>query len=105
VPDWGITLETARPIPASVTHAGIRAHFIHRATEGAAVNCFDFLVERRSETPFSHTEYVTAPGGRVALCREAGGAREAGYARADGGNATGYSARLHIPPEHVLALE
>lgn len=105
VPDWGLTLETARAIPATVTHAGIRAHFIHRATDSDTVNCFDFFVERRSETPFSHTEYVTASGGRVALCREAGGAREAGYARADGGDTTGYSARLCIPPEHVLALE
>ncbi|MBQ9300937.1 MAG: ATP-binding cassette domain-containing protein [Clostridia bacterium] len=27
VPDWGITLETALPVPEDVTHAGIRAHY------------------------------------------------------------------------------
>ena len=27
VPDWGVTLETALPVPDDVTHAGIRAHY------------------------------------------------------------------------------
>ena len=27
VPDWGITLETALPVPESTTHVGIRAHY------------------------------------------------------------------------------
>jgi molybdate transport system ATP-binding protein len=108
VPDWGLTLETARPVSASMTNVGIRAHYIRPATSGETVNCFDFSVERRSETPFSHTEYVTAQGRenastiRKSLCRETGDNRESAVHTDSPGVLT---TRLCIPSEHLLLLE
>ena len=29
LPEWGLTLTPAAPIPDSITHAGIRAHYFH----------------------------------------------------------------------------
>jgi molybdate transport system ATP-binding protein len=34
VPDWGVTLQTGRPVPKNLTHIGIRAHDFHPAAEG-----------------------------------------------------------------------
>ncbi len=45
LPEWGMTLECGRPVPAEVTTAGIRSHQIHPAAEGEA-NAFPCRVER-----------------------------------------------------------
>jgi molybdate transport system ATP-binding protein len=76
VADWGLVLETAAPVPDDITHAGIRAHHIRSPRNGETQNCFDFAIERKSETPFSASEYLTAlnagPAGenRMPLYRE-----------------------------------
>lgn len=104
IPDWGLILDTAKRVPDTITHAGIRAHHIRPIGEGDVCNCFAFSVDSRSETPFSFTEYVTAltapgvAGGsrtrREALCRESG---ERSTAQSP--------VKLYIPPEKILFLE
>ncbi|MCQ2454219.1 MAG: ABC transporter ATP-binding protein [Clostridia bacterium] len=49
VPSWGVTLETALPIPEKVTHVGIRAHYF-----GAKVpqNRFPVALASQMEEPF-----------------------------------------------------
>ena len=109
VPSWGLILETDKPVPDGITHAGIRAHHIRPAENTDTVNCFNFGVESRREAPFSVTEYVTAltavgvAGGdrnyRETLCRESGGRTK----NSSGGNA-GSTERLCLPPESILML-
>ena len=103
VPSWGLILETERPVPDGITHAGIRAHHIRAVKETDTVNCFNFAVESRSEAPFSVTEYVTALTAsgvagsernyREPICMESSGLT--GKERTE---------RLCLPPDRILML-
>lgn len=105
IPDWGLTLETAVPVPAQLKSVGIRAHHIRIAQDQDTKNCFDFQVKRHSKSPFSLTEYLTciqaseqhAMGPLQALHRE--------FAFNDPDSHLETHAKIQrfcIPPEHLL---
>jgi len=58
VPDWGLELETGRPVPEDLSHVGVRAHHIRVASPDASVNLFEGKARGMSHDPFSKTEYV-----------------------------------------------
>lgn len=61
-PDWGVTLRTSLPVPADVTHAGIRAHYLEPARPGAE-NALPVTVDRVIDSTFSVIVMVRTPGG------------------------------------------
>ena len=48
-PAWGVTLQTALPVPDDVTHVGIRAHYFNAT---AARNRFPVRYVEEMEEPF-----------------------------------------------------
>ena len=61
IPEWGVTLRSAYPIPPLLTRVGIRAHQV-RITEPALVNTFSVTVERVIED-VSSTIVLLRPNG------------------------------------------
>ena len=49
--DWGVRLQVQPPIPASLTHIGVRAHFLVPAT-GASQNAIPVQLVEHAEGPF-----------------------------------------------------
>ncbi|MDY4534255.1 MAG: ATP-binding cassette domain-containing protein [Tractidigestivibacter sp.] len=99
---WGVTLRTALPMPAGVTHAGIRAHYFeaHAAGAGAAgaagKNAIPCTVERVIDSTFS----------TIVMARTPGGASLRYECEKDAWAALGDPARLVLvaPPETVMPL-
>lgn len=64
--DWGVTLRTSLPVPAGVTHAGIRAHYFetHGADDAsdAVENAIPCTVERVIDSTFSTIVMARTPG-------------------------------------------
>lgn len=50
--DWGCELTVEGPIPAGLTHVGVRAHYFVPGTNGAAVNAIPVRVNECIESPF-----------------------------------------------------
>ncbi len=103
VPDWNLRLCTARPVPPTVTHAGIRAHFIRPPCAGEHINVFEFTVIGRRSSPFSVSEYLTVPGGVLPLDRELE-ISSPSASSSDNMNEPGGKKLLCLPPESVLLL-
>lgn len=61
IPEWGVTLRSAYPIPPFLTRVGIRAHQV-RITEPSLVNTFETTVERVIED-VSSTIVLLRPSG------------------------------------------
>ncbi len=72
IPSWGLILDTEKPVPDSLTHAGIRSQNIREKQQGDYVNCFDFSIERSSESAHTMTEHLTA----MTVRGYAGGSRD-----------------------------
>ncbi len=103
VPDWGVTLMTKDAVPDGLTHAGIRAHHIRPALPGETVNCFEFSVDHRSESPFFSTEYVTALTGENAAGGNRDG-RKALYRESGDHLPLERTSRLCLPSDKILLL-
>ncbi len=58
VPGWGLSVETAEPIPESAGFVGIRANHIHLAADRDPMNCFPAWIADESEAPFRTTLYL-----------------------------------------------
>ena len=96
VPEWGIALAVATPIPFWATHVGVRSHHIRDALPSDSLNRFDFCVGRVKSSPFTFSEYVLARWGTNALCHEWG---------TDGSAIVRpQEVSLCIPPEKILFL-
>lgn len=66
--DWGVTLETGRPVSDNVTHVGVRAHYI-LPVDKPGENVVACRVERVVEEVFSTVVMLTTPGGEKGYCR------------------------------------
>ncbi len=60
VPRWGLTLETAKPVPERFTHVGVRARSVRVPRGGEWVNVFPFSPASRAVAPGSSVVPVTA---------------------------------------------
>lgn len=54
LPKWGIEAVTAEPVRADVTHLGVRAFYLERAS-GPGENCYRVRVDRVSDSRFDRT--------------------------------------------------
>lgn len=54
LPEWGITLQTALPVPRDVRYFGVRAFHIRRASK-SGVNVFRMRADRVSDSRFERT--------------------------------------------------
>ncbi|WP_296013381.1 sulfate/molybdate ABC transporter ATP-binding protein [uncultured Adlercreutzia sp.] len=54
LPQWGVRVETAEPVPAEVKYLGVRAFYLERA-EGPGENCYRMRVDRVSDSRFERT--------------------------------------------------
>ena len=68
--DWGVTLVTSLPVPADVTHVGLRAHYLRvlaghvgPAGAGGAASSIPCTVERVIDSTFSTIVMLATPGG------------------------------------------
>ena len=52
VESWDAVLQVAAPIPAGLTHIGVRAHYWQTATDPCALNAVPVAVQQRVENPF-----------------------------------------------------
>lgn len=52
LPEWNLTLDCGRPVPAGVTRMGVRAHFVHVARPGEK-NAFPCAVARMVDDVFT----------------------------------------------------
>ena len=95
-PDWGLTLETAQPIPEGAICAGIRAHSL-RPARGGGANVFSARVARVIEDPFS-VILMLAPEGGGALLRAELPKDGVPAPDADG------AVRFCVAPENVMIL-
>ena len=96
--DWGCVFVAAAPVPAQLTHVGIRAHDFHPAVAGE-LNAVRIHIEKRVESPFEWNVLFRAADG--------GGEREGGtiwwkYAKAS--TLTEAPTHLAVDPEVVLLL-
>lgn len=57
-PDWNCKIETSKEIDPSVTHAGIRAHYIQLASDDGE-NIYNAWPSHTSETPFRRFVYLS----------------------------------------------
>ena len=60
--DWGVTLDSERPLPEGLSHIGMRAHYI-RPVDGPGPNRLPCRVERVVENVFSTVVMLSTPGG------------------------------------------
>jgi molybdate transport system ATP-binding protein len=107
VPRWGLTLETARPVPERFSHVGVRARSVRVARSGEWVNVFPFSPDARAVAPGASVVSVSAmtpPG-------VAGGERDARdpllwSIPSEGINTSALPRRLDlvIPPDAILFL-
>lgn len=67
VPQWNLTLNTARPVPDDIRHAGIRARHIRPPEAGETENVFVFSLSEAETRPFSLSRYISAAGGSALL--------------------------------------
>ena len=56
--NWGVECKLNRNIPNSITHVGIRAHYIEIMTNQETENTYPFIVENIIENPFDFSIYV-----------------------------------------------
>ena len=67
--DWGVTLETALPVPPDVTHAGLRAHYLRVLADPADApgerNVVACDVDRVIDSTFSTIAMLRTPGGAL----------------------------------------
>jgi molybdate transport system ATP-binding protein len=61
--DWGMTFRTKREVPEGLGHVGIRAFYIHEASEAHAggFNTYDLAVHRTSDSRFERSVMLQAP--------------------------------------------
>lgn len=52
LPEWGVEMETARTVPHDVAWLGIRAYYVQRAADAAAVNTFRMRCDQVSDSRF-----------------------------------------------------
>lgn len=64
--DWGITLRSEKEVPEGVAYVGVRAFYLHRATD-ETVNVVPMLVDRVSDSRFERTVMVTPADNPEAL--------------------------------------
>ncbi len=104
--DWGVTLETSLPVPAGVTHVGVRAHYFEVVSVGDAGgastaaaennNAFTCGVDRVIDNVFSTIAMLRTPAG--ALLRYE--CEKDAWAALDNPS----EVRLRIAPECVMPL-
>ncbi len=104
--DWGVTLETSLPVPAGVTHVGVRAHYFEVVSVGYAGgtstaaaennNAFTCGVDRVIDNVFSTIAMLRTPAG--ALLRYE--CEKDAWAALDNPG----EVRLRIAPECVMPL-
>ena len=68
-PAWGLTLETAQPIPEGAICVGVRAHSL-RPARGGEPNCFAARIVRVTDDPFSTILMLETKTGGVPLRAE-----------------------------------
>ena len=61
--DWGVTLTCDQPLPAGLSHVGVRAHFL-RPVEAPGPNVIPCSVERVIDNLFSTIVMLSTPGGK-----------------------------------------
>ena len=66
--DWGVTLDSERPLPEGLSHIGMRAHYI-RPVDGPGPNRLPCRVERVVENVFSTVVMLSTPGGSQGFSR------------------------------------
>ncbi len=52
--DWGIVLNSSKPVPENLTHVGIRAHSLKLADNNSSPNTMECKVDKVIENPFSY---------------------------------------------------
>lgn len=112
VPGWGLALDTNEAVPDDIAYVGIRAHHIRVPHPGETVNCFEFQVKRHKDSPFEHTEYITAIA-KADPERNADDVKEnlirivpdSEYAPAEHAEPPSDRASFVLPPEHLLLLK
>ncbi|MCI8468543.1 MAG: ATP-binding cassette domain-containing protein, partial [Eggerthellaceae bacterium] len=57
VPQWGVDVATAEPVPRDVRHMGVRASYVERA-DGPGPNCYRVRVDRVSDARFERMALV-----------------------------------------------
>ncbi len=96
VPDWGVSLTTAEPVPEGLTHIGVRAHDFFPA-ERSGPNAIPISGGRVTEYPFEWNTLLTAHGG--------GGVHwKVSKEHLEGGQRPQVPGFLCISPEKVLLL-
>lgn len=111
---WNAELEVARPLPARVGKAGVRAFRIERA-EGPGVNCFQVRVKHAIDSRFDRTCLLDFAGGEAST--EAGSERDGLLSESDlvwrtskltvgerGLPCPGDVLWVRIPPEHIYVV-
>ena len=67
--DWGVELQTTLPVPRGVTHAGLRAHYLHVHADPARTagepNVIPCAVDRVIDSTFSTIVMLRTPGGAL----------------------------------------
>ena len=67
--EWDMRFRVDSPIPATLSHIGIRARAIKPCVTGGSANCFAYHVETAVETPFERDLLIrpvgAAPGARL----------------------------------------
>ena len=66
--DWGVTLECAGPIPADLSHIGVRAHLFRPAPQ-AGENAIPCRVLRVIDNVFTMVVMLATPGGATGFSR------------------------------------
>ena len=66
--DWGVTLTPAHPAVRSITHVGVRSHFLH-PVPGPGENTIPCTVIQVVEDVFSTVVLCATPGGKDGLAR------------------------------------
>lgn len=104
IPSWGLILNTEKPVPDTLTHAGIRSQNIREIRSGDYTNCFEFSVTRSNESAHTMTEHLTAMTvkGYAGSCREV---RRKALLH-EGGEPLDerQTIRYCLPPESILLL-
>ena len=97
--DWGVALDAGQPLPAGLTHVGVRAHYI-RPVDGPGPNRLLCRVERVVSEVFSTVVMLSTPGGDQGFARMRIELDKAAWA------ALGDPERLwlELPPSAILPL-
>jgi molybdate transport system ATP-binding protein len=100
IKDWNLLMDTSTDVPYESGSAGIRAHYIRKASDSDQCNCYTFTVDQQRKSPFSISAYISIPGAAVPIDWEI--SVNTGTINSD--VRINASDTLCIPPEAVMLL-